>query len=81
MSMINWVSERKRRLIENSRSKIREKAILKAKARIALAGKKVADFDQDELEYIVRDEEDKIIDTLKTSSLYGVLALLGLGYL
>lgn len=59
------------------RHKLREKAIERSKVRIALAGRKVEDFDQDELEIIVREEEEKLRNQLLGS--VGVAALLVLG--
>lgn len=60
--------------------KIREKAIGNAQASIALIGKKVQDYDEEQLEIIVQKEEEKIIQKYRTSALYGALAILGIGY-
>ena len=60
------------------RSKIRERAITQAKARIALSEKKFQDFTQDELEIVVRDEEDKVKRSLKQSAVVALLITLGL---
>ena len=57
---------------------IREKAIKRAKARIALSRKKVSDLSQDEIEIITAEEEQKIKDTIKTSTFAAVLILLGI---
>jgi len=75
----NFYSSRKERVLFECRSRIREKAIRQAKARIALAGRKVEDFDSDELEIIVQDEEVKVTDKLKHSCILGLLILIGLG--
>ena len=48
------------RLVARYRGKIREWAIEKAKVQIALHGRKVEDFSEDELEIVVADEEAKI---------------------
>lgn len=61
--------------------KIREKAILATKARLAENHKTFEDFSDEELEIIILDEERKIIDDLKTKSLIGALAILGLDFL
>ena len=71
---------KKDRIIAKQRQRIREKAISNAKARIALHGKTIGDYDQEQLEIIVQKEEEKIIQGLKSSALYGVLVVLGLGY-
>ena len=58
--------------------KIREKAVLATKARIALNHKTFDDYNDEQLEIIIADEERKIIDDLKTKSLVVALAALGL---
>jgi len=60
--------------------KIREKAILSTKARLAEKHKTFNDFSDDELEIIIEDEERKIIDDLKSKSLVAALAVLGLNF-
>ncbi len=59
-------------------SKIRKKAILATKARLAEHHKSFDDYNDEELEIIIADEERKIIDDLKTKSLVITLAALGL---
>lgn len=76
----NSVQNKKEQVIDSYRMKIREKAIANAKASIALVGKRVEDYDQDQLEIIVQKEEQEIIQKYKSSALLGVLALLGIGY-
>ena len=65
-------------LSEPYRVKVREKAIQRAKSRIVLSKKNVSDFNEDELEILVKEEEDKINDDIKTKGLYAALALLGI---
>jgi len=60
--------------------KIREKAILSTKARLAENHKTFNDFNDEELEIIIADEERKIIDDLKNKSLVAALAFLGLNF-
>lgn len=60
------------------RSKIRERAITQAKARIALSERNFEDFTEDELEIIVQDEEQKVKGSLKQSAVVAVLIVLGL---
>ena len=45
-----------------------------------LAGKKVSDYTQDQLEIIVNDEEEKLAGKLKQSGFGVVLVGLGLGW-
>ena len=61
--------------------KIREKAILSTKARLAEHHKTFDDYSDEELDIIISDEETKIIDDLKTKSLVGALAIIGLDFL
>ena len=58
--------------------KIREKAISRAKTRIVLAGKTPEDFNEEQLEIIVKEEEDKIKGSAKEKGLLVLLSLLGL---
>ncbi len=62
------------------RSKIRNKAISRSETRILLAGRRVDEFDEDELEIIVREEEDKIYSNLKEKGLLALVAILGIGW-
>jgi hypothetical protein len=75
---MNKVVEYKEHLLDKYRSRIREKAILQAKSRIALAGRQVRDFAQDQLEIIVFEEEEKIKSKLRQSGLIAILITLGL---
>ena len=61
-------------------SKIREKAVLATKARLAENHKTFNDYSDEQLEVIIADEERKIIDDLKTKSLVVALAALGLNF-
>ncbi|NND81101.1 MAG: hypothetical protein HKN50_01600 [Gammaproteobacteria bacterium] len=60
------------------RSVIREKAINRARTRIVVAGGDPAKFRQDDLEIIVKEEEDKIKNSIREKGLLAVLAILGL---
>ena len=68
----------KDKLIDKYRHKIREKAIVQAKKRIALSGKNVEEFSQDELEFIVLEEEQKIKAGLRNTGIVALLIALGL---
>ena len=67
----------KNKLVSIYRSKIREQAISRAKKRLATAGKSVNSFSADELEIIVREEEEALITDIKTGSLFAALLILG----
>lgn len=60
------------------REKLREKAISRAETRIIVAGRRPEDLSQEDLEIVVKEEEDKIKAELKEKGLLAVLALLGL---
>ncbi|NNC98985.1 MAG: hypothetical protein HKN85_02265 [Gammaproteobacteria bacterium] len=60
------------------RSYIREKAIDRARTRIIIAGSNPMQFSQEDLEVVVREEEDKIKSSIKEKGLLAVLALFGL---
>jgi len=57
---------------------IREKAISRARTRIIVSGGDPATFTEDDLEVVVREEEDKIKSSFKEKGLMALLALLGL---
>lgn len=57
---------------------IREKAINRARTRIIVAGSDPAQFSQEDLEVVVREEEDKIKGSIKEKGLLAILAILGL---
>ena len=75
--MKNWLAESRNQLQDKYRSSLREKAIAQAKVEIALAGKRVTDYDQDQLEVIVKAEEGKLKEKYRNSAF--VLLLLALG--
>lgn len=76
--MIGKLGEVKDGLVGRYRSKIRERAITQAKARIALSERDFEDFTESELEVIVQDEEDKVKGNLKQSAVVAALIVLGL---
>ncbi|WP_321314409.1 hypothetical protein [Halarcobacter sp.] len=77
----DYPSLKGKELKKSIKNKIREKAILSTKARLAEHHKTFDDYTDEELEIIIADEENKIKDDLKTKSLVGALALLGLDFL
>ena len=60
------------------RQRLREKAIDNAKTRIALAGNQASNMSQQDLEIIVKEEEDKIHSSVKEKGLLAVLAFFGI---
>jgi hypothetical protein len=77
-AMSNWLTRQKEGLQQRYRRALREKAIEQAKVEIALAGKRVSDYDEDQLEIIVKAEEDKILEKYRNSAFVVLLLALGL---
>jgi hypothetical protein len=65
-------------VVDKYESRIRERAITQAKARIALSERQFEDFSEDELEIIVQDEEEKVRRGIKQSAVVALLITLGL---
>ena len=76
--MSNWLTAGKERLADRYRHALREKAIAQAKVEIALAGKKVSDYDHEQLEVIVKDQETKILQKYRNSAFVVFLLALGI---
>jgi len=66
-------------LVDRYRSIVRDKAITRAKSKIALAGLKPQEMDPMDLEIVVKEQEDEIISAIKKMPLYAIIALLGIG--
>ncbi|SMF31228.1 hypothetical protein SAMN02745866_02050 [Alteromonadaceae bacterium Bs31] len=60
--------------------RIREKAIERATTRIYLHGRRPEDYDEDVLEVIVKEEEDKLKSEFKDKGILVLLAALGLSF-
>lgn len=65
-------------LNQKIRDKLREKAIARAETRIIIAGRRPEDLSEEDLEIVVREEEDKLKGELKEKGFLAVLALLGI---
>lgn len=63
------------------KDKIRDKAISRSETRILIAGRNVSEFSEEELEVIVREEEEKIYSSIKSKGVLAALAVLGIGWL
>lgn len=62
------------------RSVIRNKAIDRARTRIIVAGSDPRQISAEDLEIVVREEEDKIKSSIREKGLLAILALLGLNF-
>ncbi len=76
-SIKSTATEKTELLIEKYRSQLREKAIGKVKSKLITAGKTVEDLSHDEIEHLVKEEEEEIIARLKKSGALAVLAFFG----
>lgn len=76
--MKQWLTSKKEGVLDKYRSVIREKAIDQAKVEIALAGKEVTDYTAEQLEVIVKDQEDKIVQKYRNSTLVVFFLALGI---
>lgn len=76
--MNKWLTTKKQGILVKYSSVIREKAIERAKVEIALAGKRITDYDEDQLEVIVKDQEDKILSKYRNASFAILLLIFGI---
>ncbi|MDM5271120.1 hypothetical protein PGH07_02935 [Sulfurovum sp. zt1-1] len=60
---------------------IQERAVLALKSELTMRHKSFDDYNDEELEIMLAEEKRKITDSLKTKSLFAVLALLGISLL
>ena len=58
---------------------IREKAIERARTRVIIAGRQIEDLSEEDLEIVVKEEEDKIYANYKEKGLLALIGILGLG--
>ena len=65
-------------LVSRYRSKVRDGQLRRQRQGLRLSQKPFEDFSEDDLEIIVRDEEDKVKTSLKQSAVVAVLIALGL---
>lgn len=78
LSLIKKITHFPESVREKIRLNIRRRAIENAKVTIILAGRDINTFSEDDLEVIIADEERKIIDKMKSMSIVGILAFLGI---
>lgn len=76
-SIKSTATEKTELLIEKHRFQLREKAIGKVKSKLITVGKTVENLSHDELEHLVKEEEEEIIARLKKSGFLAVLAFFG----
>lgn len=81
LSIFDFAKTKSEKVRESIDLKIQEKALLNLKAELAMRHKTFEDYSDEEIEIMLYNEKSKIIDDLKTKSLIGALALLGLDFL
>ncbi|BDY13873.1 hypothetical protein [Hydrogenimonas cancrithermarum] len=81
----NIILEKIKRLPQKSREKfylrLREKALLRTRARLVESRVDIETLSDEEIEIIIADEEDKLIGEYKSKGLIALLALLGISWI
>jgi len=80
-SLITQIKSLPQKSKEKLRLRLREKAIMRTRARLIESRVDIEDLSDEELEVIIRDEEDKLLDEYKTKGLIALLALLGISWI
>lgn len=78
---MNQIRNLPRKSKEKLQLKLREKAIMRTRARLIESRVDIEELSDEELEVIIRDEEDKLLDEYKTKGLIALLALLGISWI
>ncbi len=80
--MRNWLREKisslPKRVQEKFRKRLRERALLRTRARLIESSVDISKLSDEELEIIIWDEEDKLVSEYKNRSLLALLALFGI---
>lgn len=80
-SLMNQIRKLPKKSKERLQLKLREKAIMRTRARLIENRVDIEELSDEELEVIIRDEEDKLLDEYKTKGLIALLALLGISWI
>ncbi len=78
---MNQIRKLPKKSKERLQLKLREKAIMRTRARLIENRVDIEELSDEELEVIIRDEEDKLLDEYKTKGLIALLALLGISWI
>ena len=82
--MQKWIVEKVVYLPRKSRDlfyeRLREKALIRTRARLVESGVDINTLNDDDLEVIIADEEDKLLGEYKSKGLIALLALLGISW-
>ena len=81
-AMQKWIVEKITYLPKKTQEKfyarVREKALLRTRARLIESGMDIQKLSDEDLEVIIADEEDKLIGEYKSRGLVALLAMLGI---
>jgi len=82
--MRQWIREKivyLPRTVQNAlKERLREKALLRTRARLVEQRVDIDSLSDEELEIIIRDEEDKLLGEYKSKGLIALLAMLGISW-
>ncbi|WP_456393290.1 hypothetical protein [Nitratifractor sp.] len=80
--MQKWIVEKvtylPRKTQEKFYERLRDRALLRTRARLIESGVEIERLSDEELEVIIADEEDKLVGEYKSKGLIALLALLGI---
>lgn len=79
--MLKIIRRTKDSLSSKVRTKVREKAFSNAQSRIIASGGNIDKLSADDLEVLVKEEEDKLISAYKDKGIVFLLALIGMDFL
>ncbi|BBG66762.1 hypothetical protein NNO_2059 [Hydrogenimonas sp.] len=80
-SLIEQIKNLPNKSKERFRLKLREKAIMRTRARLIETRVDIEELSDEDLEVIIRNEEDKLLDEYKTKGIIALLALLGISWI
>ncbi len=80
-NLISQIKEIPEKSKEKLRLRLREKAIMRTRARLIESRVDIDELSDEELEIIIKDEEDKLLDEYKTKGIIALLALLGISWI
>jgi len=82
--MQKWIIEKvsylPRKTQERFYARLRDKALIRTRARLVESGVDIDRLSDEDLEVIIADEEDKLIGEYKSKGLVALLALLGISW-
>ncbi|WP_456451971.1 hypothetical protein [Hydrogenimonas sp.] len=81
MNLYETIKKLPERVQEKFYLKLREKALLRTRARLVESRVDIDSLTDEELEVIIADEEDKLIGEYKSRGLIALLALLGISWI